>query len=92
MRNFAVASMNFFDNNLKITFVKAENWKSALGQVEDLSNYELPDDLEEAKAEAFNGDWVFDVKELPYVPDDSKRPEDFIRENNTAFARGDMGG
>ena len=65
MKSFAVATINFFDNDLRIFLVEDESWKKALGQVEDLTDYNLPDDIEEAKTEAFNSDWLFDVEELP---------------------------
>jgi hypothetical protein len=63
MKRYAVATINFFDNILKIEFTEANTWKEALDICYHLDGYYLPDDIEEAKAEAFNGDWMFDVKE-----------------------------
>ena len=71
MKNYAVAYMNFFDNTLDIKFVESDSWKNALDKAFPLEGYELPDDMEEAKTEAFNGDWQFEVKELPDTPPSS---------------------
>ena len=65
MKYFAVAHMDFFDNDLKIEFVYANTWKEAFNIAFPLGDYELPDDIEEAKTEAFNGDWMFEVTEVP---------------------------
>lgn len=63
MKRYAVAYISFFDNVLKLEVVKAKGWKEALSKVAgaELVAY-LPDCIEEAKAEAFSGDWMFEVK------------------------------
>ena len=65
MKNYVVAYISFFDNALDIKFVESDSWKNALDKAFPLDGYELPDDIEEAKIEAFNGDWMFEVKEIP---------------------------
>jgi hypothetical protein len=68
VKNYAVAYMNFFSNDLTIKFVESDSWKNALYKAFPLEGYELPDDMEEARVEAFNGDWMFFVKEFPGTP------------------------
>lgn len=76
MKKFAVAHINFFDNDLKIDVVSAPDWKEALittqlssckpeykADVEEWLN-DLPDDIEEAKGYFFNCDQLFEVYEL----------------------------
>ena len=71
MTKFAVAAMNFFDNELTIEIIEADNWCDALVQhtqykldkSED-EPFDWPKDMEDAKAEAFNMDSMFDVVEL----------------------------
>lgn len=71
MTKFAVGYMNFFNNNLKVDIVEAENWKEALSNHSAFAGYSveentgwLPDDLETAKSEAFKADFLFDVVEI----------------------------
>lgn len=70
---YAVAAMNFYDNELTIKVVHADNWKDAVLQhlqyapTEDTPEDEkpqFPDDIEDAKAFAFDMDSMFDVIEL----------------------------
>ena len=42
MKYFAVAHMDFFDNDLKIEFVYANTWKEAFNIAFPLGDYELP--------------------------------------------------
>ena len=71
---YAVAAMNFYDNELKVELVEADNWKEAISKhtifkeqptdkTGDVSW--LPDNIKEAKDEAFGADIVFDVIEIP---------------------------
>ncbi len=71
---FAVGYMNFFDNELKVEIVEADNWKGALLAHSGLSEYRkaneemvagLSDDQEEARDEAFGMDWAFEVTVIP---------------------------
>ena len=69
MNKFAVGYMNFFDNDLIIEIIEAENWKIALFKHSKLQNddWELADfgkTLDEAKNYAFNCDMVIDVIKL----------------------------
>lgn len=64
---YAVAWMNHFDNELKIEFIFAANWREAVfahsgNQFENVED--IPDDLEEAKRLAFDFDSMFDVVEV----------------------------
>ena len=70
---YAVAAMNFFDNEITIKIVHADNWKDAVLQhpqyapTEDTSEDEktqFSDDIEDAKEEAFNMKSMFDVIKL----------------------------
>ena len=60
---YAVAHIDLFEHDLKIEIVEASNWKEALEIFVSNVN-DLPDDLKEAKEEAFNQDWMFAVKEV----------------------------
>ncbi len=61
------------ENELKIEFVDGKNWKDALSKALILISGEeeygdvswLPDNLEEAKYDAYNADFMFEVKEIP---------------------------
>ena len=64
MKKYAVAYILFFDNDLQLKVVEAKGWKEALNKAFDNIGDYLPDRIEEAKAEAFNGDWMFEVKEI----------------------------
>ena len=68
MTKFAVAGINFFDNELTIEIIEADNWCDALVQhtqyKSDDEPFDWPKDMEDAKAEAFNMDSMFDVIEL----------------------------
>lgn len=62
---WAVSFISFFDNELVTVFVYASNWKSAVNNSNLLDGFELPDDMEEAKQEAFNSSMMFNVAEVP---------------------------
>lgn len=67
---YVVAGINFFDNVLSVEIIEADDWKDAvLGHSAFINSDEidrewLPDDIEDAKREAFNTDISFDVIEL----------------------------
>lgn len=65
--HYAVAWMNFFDNELKIEFIWAANWREAV-LAHSLNNFvgvdDIPEDIEEAKRAAFDLDSMFDVVEV----------------------------
>ena len=70
---YAVAAMNFFDNEITIKVITADNWKDAVLQhpqyasTEDTPENEkvqFPDDIDDAKAFAFDMDSMFDVIKL----------------------------
>lgn len=59
---YAVSYISFFDNSLKTKIVQAAGWKDALIKAFSIGDWNgFPDDMEEAKGEAFDGDWMFDV-------------------------------
>lgn len=72
---YIVAALSFFDNKLIIEIVEADNWKDAVSKhpvfrtdYEEIGDVSwLPDDLEEAKEEAFNADIAFDVSRIKVV-------------------------
>lgn len=65
MKKWAIAYINFFDNNVVVKVVEVDgNWKDALevafpGYAEHVS-----DDLDEAKSMAFDQEWGFDITEI----------------------------
>jgi hypothetical protein len=64
MKKFAVAYINFMDNELVITFVQADTWIDALDIVVDYPYFDEVETLEEAKAVAFDSEFMIDVKEI----------------------------
>jgi hypothetical protein len=72
MKKYIVGYISFFDNVLTVELIEADNWREALskhsamlddeGKPDDLAW--MPDDIEDAKEEAFNADFAFDVKEI----------------------------
>ena len=66
MKRWAVGWTSFFDNDLTIEIIDAEDWHSALLKHSKIGEdpWEFPLNIEEAKAEAFNGDCMFDVVEI----------------------------
>lgn len=68
-KKFAVAHVDFYDNDLIIEIIYAEDWKEALFKHSKLKSddWDLPpfgDTLEEAKKYSFNCDMMIDVIEL----------------------------
>lgn len=74
MPRYAVGYTNAFDNILTVKIVEAIDWRTALidsgllgrdkeGAANTVAS--LPEGMEEAKEEAFNQDWQFDVIEVP---------------------------
>jgi len=63
-RRFAVAHMNFFDNDLKIKIVDADNWRQAADKAFPSLYWLREDDLGKAKEEASNCDILFNVVEI----------------------------
>ena len=64
MKKYAVGFINFFFNDLKITIVEADDWQDALEKAHPNTVDYMPDDIEAAKAKAFDQDWMFDVVEI----------------------------
>jgi len=71
-KRWAVGYTDFFDNCLSVNVVRANDWKSALeivmgqlGKSEYLGD-NFPDDIDKAKEEALDGDWQFEIVEIPY--------------------------
>lgn len=64
---FAVAWINWFDNDLVIEQVWAKTWREAIfahSKTQFISLEEIPEDIEEAKRLAFDMDAMFDVMEV----------------------------
>lgn len=70
MKKFAVAYMNFFDNDLTVKVVESESWNEALAKrfselyPKSENIFECSDNIEAEKVKAFNEDWIFDVTEV----------------------------
>ena len=67
MKKFAVGYIDFFDNELIIEIIEAEDWFSALSNHSKFKEDEiyLPNtSLKDAKNEAFNCDSMIDVIEI----------------------------
>ena len=66
MKQYAIAYVNFFDNDLQLKLVEADDWKEALvkGFGADKIGWLESKNLESAKEEAFNSDCLIDVKEI----------------------------
>lgn len=68
---YAVSYMDFFNNNLITEIHQANCWQDALmmhSNVVQCGEFEatiMTQDIEDAKEDAFNGDWLFDVVEVP---------------------------
>ena len=62
MKKYAVSYINFFNNNLITKIVDVDgDWKVAIeAAIPDTAAY-LDDDIENAKCQAFDSDWLFDV-------------------------------
>lgn len=64
MKNYVVAYINFFDNNLLIKFVKAESKLDALVKIGCKSFTMGTRTIEGAKVNAFDADSMVEVKEV----------------------------
>jgi len=68
MKRFTVAYMNFSNNDLELKVVTAVDWWEALKKAFDVDG-NLPEslsgDIDGAKEEAYNQDWLFNVIEIP---------------------------
>ena len=73
---YAVSYMNFWDNDLKIQIVEANDWKEALSKHTLFNKPEYPEDhdmswisdnFETAKEDLSNADMLFDVVEIHEV-------------------------
>ena len=76
MKKFAVGFFNQYDNKLTIEIVEADNWQEATvnhslpiwnclpGQKVTEDRLEVPGTVEEAKHQAFNYDYAFDIVEV----------------------------
>jgi len=67
MNKFAVAFINFFDNDLQIKIVEigSAHWKHAfVAAYPDYAEFIGNKDMETAKDDAWNQDWAFEVKKI----------------------------
>lgn len=70
MKKFAVGYIDFYDNELIIEIIEAEDWYAALSSHTKLKSmnedecYLPSDSLETAKDIAFNSDFMIDVVEI----------------------------
>ena len=71
MKKFAVGYLSFFENDLVVEIVEAENWGKALVNHSKLKSEDdtyleeiCVDGMKVAQGHAFDGDWIFDVKEI----------------------------
>lgn len=70
MKKFAVGYIDFYDNELIIEIIEAEDWYTALRSHTKLKSlnedecYLPSDSLEAAKDIAFNSDFMIDVVEI----------------------------
>ncbi len=72
MEKFAVGYLNFFENELIVEVVEAEDWFDAIKKHSKLkTEYEdeyleemCSEGMEMAKNAAFDGEWTFDVKKV----------------------------
>lgn len=64
MKKYAVAYMNFFDNDLKIKIVGSLGWRDALIKAFPIMSWVSSGNLEESKETAFDHDVLFDVVEI----------------------------
>ena len=66
MTKFAVSYINFFDNNLITKIVSVEGtWRDALlTAFPDMKEFQIPNNLKDAKTQAFDGDCMIEVMEI----------------------------
>lgn len=69
---YIVAASNFFDNEITIKVIEADNWKEAVSKhpifkADDEEKGDvswMSDEIEDAKFDAFSADMSFDVVEM----------------------------
>lgn len=69
MKRFIVGMISFYENNLHLKEVRAEDWKSALdkafpGTLEMVQQDMGDITLDQARQNAFDQDWEFNVIEI----------------------------
>jgi len=65
MKRYAVAFISFSDNEIELNIVETEgNWKDALNLAYPGGFDFKTEDIKEAQKEAFDGDCMFNVKEI----------------------------
>lgn len=68
MKKYAISFIDFHENDLIIKVVETDgSWKDALVKsqfVDDENAETLDDDMKNAKEQAFNQDWLFEVVEI----------------------------
>ena len=71
MKKFAVGFLSFFENDLIVEVVEADNWRDAIFKhtsliSDDMEEWiaDMPEGLEEIKEAMFNGEIAIDVKEI----------------------------
>ena len=64
MKRFAVSHIHLMDNDLKSELIEADFWYEALCIYLDYDPELDIKDIEKAKSEAFDQDWLFDVLEI----------------------------
>ena len=69
MKKFAVAYINFFDNELSVVIIEANNWRDALSErmrqlYPDSEPLSLSGSIKDEQQNAFDEDWLFDVTEI----------------------------
>lgn len=69
MKNYAVAHIDWCDNDLRIEFIKASDWRLAILKHSKTffndTDYLVPDDIEVMKQQCFDSDGMMDVVEIP---------------------------
>jgi len=61
---YAVALMNFFDNDLQIKIVDGDGWRNVLVKAFSEMDWLKSKDLSKAQEEAFNNDFLFTIKRI----------------------------
>jgi hypothetical protein len=64
LKTYVVSYISFFDNNLEMRKVEAESWQEAIHEAFDLGYFSEYNDIQNAKNDAFDMDFLFDVLEV----------------------------